>query len=87
MPKITPQQLAKTWRREHGEDAFRAEHGCSRTDWVEREVRNGSGRKEAQAKSRQMMADAREKDTNERVDAASRWHQAMRWLNPRNGND
>jgi hypothetical protein len=80
MTKITPEHLAKTWRREHGEDAFRTEYKCSREAWVEREVRKGLGRKEAEDKSRRLMAELRAKDTQDRVEAASRWRDALSWM-------
>lgn len=80
MTKMTPEQLAKVWRREHGEEAFRAKHGSSREDWIEQEVRNGTGRKEAAKSSRLIMAKLRDEDAKERDEAAGRWNDALRWL-------
>jgi hypothetical protein len=87
MTQITPEQLAKAWRREHGEDVFRAEYKCSRVEWVEGEVRKGRGRKEAEDKSRRLMTELRAKDTQNRVEAASRWRDALCWVEDGGRND
>jgi hypothetical protein len=66
--------------REYVDEVFRAEHGCTRAEWVEQQARQGMGRNEAEKKSREIAKELLRTDRQLREVAAERFREVQRWL-------